>query len=233
MHSNQIGFSKDEVEAICSINSSTKKNKTGTNDSIGEKGIGFKSVFRAADMVWLSSRGYHIKWDRNREFGVIAPEWWDEWPDPALPEDSGLTSFCMRIPKLQDREQVSESLEKFDPALLLFLRKLNCIELEVVEESGIKWKRIIRRKVTGKGSKGPNTTTLEDGESFSQYIKTQYIAKVPQEPKRPGCHKTKMILAFPVPDHQGLPLPPASQNVYSGLPISSHGLKVRATNTFY
>ena len=111
MHSNQIGFSKDEVEAICSINSSTKKNKTGTNDSIGEKGIGFKSVFRAADMVWLSSRGYHIKWDRNREFGVIAPEWWDEWPDPAFPEDSRLTSFCMRIPKLQDREQVSESLE--------------------------------------------------------------------------------------------------------------------------
>lgn len=232
IRSNQIGFSEDDVEAICAVGSSTKKNKTSTNSSIGEKGIGFKSVFRVADLVWLSSRGYHLKWDRNRKFGVIAPEWWDDWPDPAYPEGSGQTSFCMRIPQLQDQEQVYVDLKKFESALLLFLNKLRSVELEVVEANDTKWNRIIRRKETDEGNEGINTTTLEDGERISRYFKTEYDAKVPQDAKRPGCHSTKMILAFPALDHQEISLPPASQNLYSGLPISSHGLKVRATNTF-
>jgi len=39
---NELGFSSDNVLAVCSINKSTKK---GTA-AIGRKGIGFKSVFK-------------------------------------------------------------------------------------------------------------------------------------------------------------------------------------------
>lgn len=231
IRSNQIGFSVDDVEAICALGSSTKKTKTSTNSLLGEKGIGFKSVFRVADLVWLSSRGYHLRWDRNRTFGVIAPEWWDDWPDPAYPEGSGHTSFCIRIPQLQDQEQIYLDLKKFGSSLLLFLNKLSCVELEVVEANDTIWNKAIRRKETDEGSEGANTTTLEDGERISRYLKIEHYAKVPQDSKRPGFHRTKMVLAFPALDHQGMPLPPASQNVYSGLPISSHGLKVRIERT--
>lgn len=247
VRSNQVGFSKDDVEAICAVGSSTKKAKTGTgtNSSIGEKGIGFKSLFRVADFVWLSSRGYHLEWDRNRMFGMIAPEWWDDWPDPANPEMSGQTCFCMRIPEAQDRQDISKDLKKFEPGLLLFLNKLNCVELEVVEASGTKpWNRIIRHTETGdkEYKKGFCTCTLEDGQSTFDYLKTEYYAEgLPQEARRPGCRKTKLVLAFPAPpaalgaDGGGhLPLgvshsqsrPPASQNVYAGLPICPHGLQV-------
>lgn len=234
IRSNQIGFSGDDIEAICAVGSSTKKSETGTNSSIGEKGIGFKSVFRVADLVWLSSRGYHIKWDRNRKFGVLAPEWWDarDWPDPAYPQVGGQTSFCMRIPQIQDQEQVDVDLRKFDSALLLFLNKLRRVELEVIEPNGLKWNKVIRRSETDDGNEGSSTTTLEDGDKTSRYFKTVYHAKVPQDPKRPECHRTKMILAFPALDHLGFPLPPASQSVYSGLPIASHGLKVCADKTY-
>lgn len=230
IRSNQIGFSEDDIEAICAVGFSTKKSKTSTDSLIGEKGIGFKSVFRVADLVWLSSRGYHIKWDRNRKFGVLAPEWWDDWPDPAYPQIGEQTSFCMRIPQIQDQEQVNVDLRKFDSALLLFLNKLRRVELEVIEANDTKWNKVIRRSETDGGNEGSSTTTLEDGDRRSRYFKTVYNAKAPQDPKRPGCHSTKMILAFPVLDQLGFPLPPASQNVYSGLPISSHGLKVRGYN---
>lgn len=230
IRSNQIGFSEDDVEAICAVGSSTKKNETSTNSSIGEKGIGFKSVFRVADLVWLSSRGYHLKWDRNRKFGVFAPEWWDDWPDPAYPQGNGQTSFCMRIPQMQDREQVHVDLKKFDSALLLCLNKLRHVELEVVEADDTIWNRVIRRR--DEGNEGASVTTLEDGERTSCYLKTVHYAKVPQDPKRPGCNRTKLILAFPALDHLNMSSPAASQNVYSGLPICSYGLKVRTDNTY-
>ena len=41
---NEIGFSPNNVESMCSIGNSTKKGTTGKK-FIGEKGIGFKSVF--------------------------------------------------------------------------------------------------------------------------------------------------------------------------------------------
>ena len=46
LSSNDIGFMGDDVEAICAIGESTKKRKEGF---IGQKGIGFKSVFSVTD----------------------------------------------------------------------------------------------------------------------------------------------------------------------------------------
>jgi len=40
---NEVGFSKADLSALCSANRSTKKLQAG---KIGEKGIGFKSVFK-------------------------------------------------------------------------------------------------------------------------------------------------------------------------------------------
>src|SRR5215216_2330126 len=46
VQNNELGFTKENVYALCDVGSSTKTKVLGY---IGEKGIGFKSVFRISD----------------------------------------------------------------------------------------------------------------------------------------------------------------------------------------
>ena len=58
---NEIGFTKDNVRALTAIGESTKKQLLSGNDrSIGEKGIGFKSVFGVAESVEIHSNGFNF-----------------------------------------------------------------------------------------------------------------------------------------------------------------------------
>ena len=45
----------------------------------GQKGIGFKSVFRVTDRPEVHSNGFHICFDvRTQNIGYILPQWTDE-----------------------------------------------------------------------------------------------------------------------------------------------------------
>ncbi|PMD63840.1 uncharacterized protein K444DRAFT_715137 [Hyaloscypha bicolor E] len=57
---NEDGFTRDDVNRICDINQSNK----GEND-IGEKGIGFKSVFMMASKAHIESKEYSFSFRRN------------------------------------------------------------------------------------------------------------------------------------------------------------------------
>ena len=74
---NELGFSEKNVRAICDVGKSTK----GVHRSgyIGQKGIGFKSVFRVTDMPEIHSGGYHIRFDAQSDaIGYILPHWIEE-----------------------------------------------------------------------------------------------------------------------------------------------------------
>lgn len=118
--SNQIGFSPEDIDAICAIGSSTKGEAQQSVRRIGEKGIGFKSVFRVATKVWLSSKDYSIRWNRGARFGAIAPEW------ASFPEDleDGQTSFLCELNQDKQEEQIVMDLESFEVSLILFLNKI-------------------------------------------------------------------------------------------------------------
>ncbi len=59
---NETGFSKANVRALTAIGESTKKQmQSGENFSIGEKGVGFKSVFGVAKTVEIHSNGFDFK----------------------------------------------------------------------------------------------------------------------------------------------------------------------------
>ena len=70
----QIGFSEQNVRALCDIGNSTKQHHTGY---IGQKGIGFKSVFKVTDAAEIHSRGFHISFDllQHETLGYILPTW--------------------------------------------------------------------------------------------------------------------------------------------------------------
>ena len=63
---NEAGFTKDNVRAITAIGESTKKLLlSGSDHSIGEKGVGFKSVFGVAESVEIHSRGFDFRLTRQ------------------------------------------------------------------------------------------------------------------------------------------------------------------------
>ena len=71
---NETGFLENNIRAICDVGKSTKdKNRSGY---IGQKGIGFKSVFRVTEHPEIHSRGFHIKFDtQSGPIGYILPQW--------------------------------------------------------------------------------------------------------------------------------------------------------------
>lgn len=73
---NEVGFRDIDLRAICDVGRTTKgKHKLGY---IGQKGIGFKSVFRVSDRPEIHSRGLHIKFDLSSgSLGYILPHWID------------------------------------------------------------------------------------------------------------------------------------------------------------
>lgn len=74
---NEVGFSEQNIRAICDVGKSTK----GAHRSgyIGQKGIGFKSVFRVTDTPSIHSNGFHIRFDATSDaIGFILPHWCGE-----------------------------------------------------------------------------------------------------------------------------------------------------------
>nr|CAB3497808.1 unnamed protein product [Digitaria exilis] len=69
---NERGFSAENIRALCDIGNSTKK---GSNRGyIGNKGIGFKSVFRVTDAPEIHSNGFHVKFDiTDGQIGFVLP----------------------------------------------------------------------------------------------------------------------------------------------------------------
>ena len=75
IYCNEKGFTKEDVRAICQIGESTKLSGMVRN-FIGEKGTGFKAVFKAADKVYIRSNGYTFMFDTTKttgELGMLIP----------------------------------------------------------------------------------------------------------------------------------------------------------------
>ncbi|KAK1407154.1 hypothetical protein QVD17_38765 [Tagetes erecta] len=130
---NEKGFSRKNVESICSVGRSTKKGlrKRGY---IGEKGIGFKSVFLITSQPYIFSNGYQIRFNekpcQHCNLGYIVPEWVDE--DPTLSviqsvygSSAALPTTTLVLPLKSDKvKPVKDQLSSIHPEVLLFLSKI-------------------------------------------------------------------------------------------------------------
>jgi hypothetical protein len=217
---NELGFTGDNVEAICGISQSTKSGKTSDGQYIGEKGIGFKSVFKAADVVWISSQEYTFKFDKSEFLGMIAP-FWTNFPETTLP---GYTSFYLQLSKDFDEEALVRKLVTFDTNLLIFLRRVKEINIQVSlpDESVRKW--TIQRSEYY--IDGEQVVVLKAGQRSFRYLMRSHISTdLPETHQRPNWPQSKVLLAFPLMDLSEKPQP-TPQNVYAFLPIRNYGLKV-------
>lgn len=210
------------VEAICKIGQSTKKGAP-QNTSTGEKGIGFKSVFKVADHVWIQSGPYSFKFDKTTALGMIAPEW-AEFPEP---RKEGHTSILLELSRFYDHAEVVYEIEHLDPRLMVFLRRLRELHFVVHQTNGIvrKQRMLKVNEDTSDESTGRSEIiTISHNESQYKFLVVQrYIDQV-QEAKRLGQRRSQIALAFPIEAPQDSTL--QSQYVYASLPIRDYGFKV-------
>jgi len=108
------------VESICKIGRSTKTGLGNATRYIGKKEIGFKSVFKVSQVVWICSGYYSFKFDKNEKLGMIAPIWTD-FPGRRL---AGYTSILLQLSKDYGPRQLITEIQSLDPRLLIFLRQL-------------------------------------------------------------------------------------------------------------
>ncbi|KAK9948530.1 hypothetical protein M0R45_004101 [Rubus argutus] len=130
---NEVGFSRKNMDSICSIGRSTKKGKR-QQGFIGEKGIGFKSVFLVSSQPHIFSNGYRVRFkeepDQDCGIGYVVPQWVSGKPYLSSIHDIyGFTKILptttLILPLKPDKvEAVRAQLSGLHPELLLFLSKV-------------------------------------------------------------------------------------------------------------
>lgn len=228
---NEVGFDKANVEALCRIGASTKKEKERTKGYIGEKGIGFKSIFKVADTVYISSMGYAFKFNRRGVLGMIVPII-EAFPPEHL--KVGQTQTFLEIKGYAEFNDIRTELKKLEPQILIFLRKI-CklvIYTRLMGERRFEIRRLnqdgnfdgketaILTSICSKGNK--NT---EDRYIIVRRMETT----LEKDNRRENITETETVLAFPI-DGEMRPVL-HSQHTYAYLPIDDYGFNVSQSKT--
>jgi hypothetical protein len=134
-------FYPNNVHALCSVNAGDKSENRNTT---GFKGIGFKSIFKHSNYVWVCSGGYSFRFDEmyhrkrgNETFWQLIPVWTKlEEVDSEL-NSADLSSFNVTFAikpkegalKINDYEKSLISVFS-DERVLIFLRSIKSLTFE-------------------------------------------------------------------------------------------------------
>ncbi|KAH7378152.1 hypothetical protein BKA64DRAFT_585931 [Cadophora sp. MPI-SDFR-AT-0126] len=240
---NEDGFTPRNLTAICDIG---KSSKTGSQGYIGEKGIGFKSVFMAAWRVHIQSGNFsfdfvHRKGDSG--MGMITPIW-QERRDPTLPSD--LTRITLYLhdqsdPAERERERqiINQQFLELQDTLLLFLRKLRKIGISFHDEQGRRTRRIVFTLSNIENSNAvviQRTCTDAEQDRKRTYHVVKHIARglarsenrdlTGDEQATRSFATSEIVLAFPVTEdpETGEEVPVIeSQELFAFLPVRKMG----------
>ncbi|XP_061564141.1 uncharacterized protein wu:fj29h11 isoform X2 [Cololabis saira] len=217
---NESGFQKENIKAICDVGRSTKgKHKYGY---IGQKGIGFKSVFKVTDCPEIHSNGFHLRFDKNcGPMGYILPHWTgDERPLVAQLKDINQHSWTTKIslPLRSGCHQTRNLFHDVHPSLLLFLHRLRCITIYNHSE-----KRLVT--MTRKDY-SHNVLEVEHTDGLERWL----VVKTTLHPKKikEEVESTELALAFQLGNNisEGdLSCQPQKQPVFAYLPLRSFGFR--------
>ncbi|XP_054913525.1 uncharacterized protein wu:fj29h11 [Poeciliopsis prolifica] len=217
---NETGFQERNVRAICDVGRSTKgKHKYGY---IGQKGIGFKSVFKVTDCPEIHSNGFHLRFDRNcGPMGYILPHWTEnERPLDAQLKDvhrhSWTTKIC--LPLRSESHQTRNLFHDVHPSLLLFLHRLRSITIYNQSE-----KRLVT--MTRKDL-SHNVLEVEHTEGTERWL----VVKTTLQPKKikEDVESTELALAFQLgggETESDVVCQPQKQPVFAYLPLRSFGFR--------
>jgi hypothetical protein len=222
---NEVGFTFKQLDALTRIGHSTKKATAGeARGYIGEKGIGFKSIFKVADVVHIASGLYEFKLDRTKPIGMILPIL---SRFPPAERDANETQFLLELRSQNYYNIIRQDIEDIEPELLIFLRKL--VQIQVYTPNV---RKVYRRRIDGPDEKfgGETVTISESNEKDGSTKNTKYVVhrytaqQLPSEPRRMGIATSEVVVAFAVKD-QVTPIA-TIQKAFAFLPIENFGFRV-------
>lgn len=217
IHNNEIGFTPENVEAICAVGETTKIKIQGY---IGEKGIGFKSVYRITSNPHIYSNGYSFcmpEFDPETGLGFIVPKWIDN-----VHYDINLKHTVIALPLDKtdfDYKKIDEMLREIKPETILFLSKLK--QIEIITDSGN------RIRIVKDDSKNPLVSISIDGKKenksiseihqFLVYSKTFSRPENVYQEKREGIADRVVTIAIPINNKRDI-----KGEIFAYLPIHSN-----------
>ena len=134
-------FTAEDIEALCRSGAS---NKQRGGDTIGYRGIGFKSVVKLAKQIALWSGNYHIIFDKEKTKDLLHVS---NAPVIRIPHETDKENLhsneIMQLSKVHgyttifsfinpDSAILDRELKNFDSSCLLFLNHINKVKLETV-----------------------------------------------------------------------------------------------------
>lgn len=228
--SNEDGFKNPHVEAICDIGKSTK---AGVGGYIGEKGIGFKSVFKVARRVHVQSGvfSFAFEYDKKRRdsgLGMVTPMVADRGDLPAEVR----TRMVLTLHDGCDRAALFKEFENLPDALLVFLRKLQRLSLTIERPGGHKVEKVYTMSTFGNRAK--IARSIGGGVvDFHFWIARRMMVDMPEDEARilnegqkdeRKVTEAEVVLAFPLAGDD-TPIV-EDQHVFAFLPIRQVGFKV-------
>jgi hypothetical protein len=246
MECNEDGFTKADLEAICSTGRSSK---LGSQGYIGEKGIGFKSVFMAAWKVHVHS-GFltfyfqHRKDDPEGGLGMVRPIW-EESQDLLL---GPVTRFVLHLHDVAGSKTIKvkqasilKQFRELNATVLLFMRKIKSIDISFYDKNGSR----TSTTVLGKEDGNPRvvlttTTTTADGNSVQAHRRIYYMVEHTVYNLEPNDNRTyteaeeqskvyaksDVVLAFPM-DDRSVPITSETQEAFAYMPLRRTDFNVR------
>jgi hypothetical protein len=231
---NEVGFSKNNVQALCRTGRSSKPPGQGYT---GEKGIGFKSVFKLANRAHIRSHPYYFELDQRKDLGMITPSW-DKNFFKSHEEEHQTTIVLDHICK--DSVDFSTSLEAdmdtIDPVLILFLRRIERLHLMLFKSSYNDEPAINKcfRRVEWTPNSGFVSLEDENTNKILRFYKQKFTTNFSgTESRRPGVTEVDVVLAFRVKKNQGkyYPMIQKQNLTFAWLPLMDCGFKVRCSIT--
>ena len=129
----QTGFTPENVASLCDIAASTK---VSSNELIGEKGIGFKCLFRLSSSPRVYSNGYQFSLssipDDEIGYGYIVPRWLSSVP-PAVGAVVNAGGTAIVLPTRSDTvtSLFLRTLAEVSSTAIMFLSQLQEVTIEV------------------------------------------------------------------------------------------------------
>jgi hypothetical protein len=228
---NELGFNRKNVESLCSIGQSSKNSGRQKSMYIGQKGIGFKSVFRVADVVHICSGHYSFKFDKSTPLGMLVPIW-SNFPQNRLP---GTTSMLLQLSDKYNTSNLIRELKSMEPPLLIFMNKLREIHVQVRDSewtwrsalwSKPNWTRRLKRNTGAPRGSVRETVVMSNKTPLKYWVASYEVDDIPKDPRREGCDASKVLVGFPIEDRIEEGNDTARQLVFAFLPVGDYGFKV-------
>uniref|UniRef100_A0A8C4TJJ4 Wu:fj29h11 n=1 Tax=Erpetoichthys calabaricus TaxID=27687 RepID=A0A8C4TJJ4_ERPCA len=212
---NECGFEENNIRAICDVGRSTKgKHKYGY---IGQKGIGFKSVFKVTDCPEIHSNGFHICFDKTSgPMGYILPHW--------LVNDKSLTmeipdwTTKIVLPLRLENQNMQNLFHDVHPSLLLFLHRLR--SLSIVNQIENRIMSITRKDLDH------NVLEIQHSDGYERWLVVKRMLSANKIKSNVDC--TEVALAFKMnntDEAYGLRVQPEKQPVFAFLPLRNFGFR--------